>query len=110
MTRRILGATVAIVAFALLGIASSSTLEAKGQGVTFQNRSDSVQYVLARFGEGGACTERAEKEQIKLEKGEKIVLESGADDVCWCASSAGKIGDCGNAWKKAKPGSFKKIF
>ena len=85
-------------------------MEAKGQGVTFHNRSDSVQHVLARYGDGESCKDRPQKEQLTLEKGDKIVLESGTDEVCWCASPVGKIGDCGDSWRKAKAGSFKRIF
>ena len=99
-----------VVALALLVAGSTATLKAKGKDVTFHNRSDTVQHVLARFGGGGSCKERPQKEQLTLQKGERVVLESGEEDVCWCSSSAGKIGDCGDTWKKAKPGSFKRIL
>lgn len=92
-----------------LALAPADPALAKGENVRFINRTGTTQHVLATFGADGKCADQPEKEQLALEPGEEAVVESGAATVCWCAASAGKIGDCGDVWRKAKPGSTQKI-
>jgi hypothetical protein len=75
---------------------------AKSEGVTFVNRSRDTQNVLAVFG-GEKCEEMKGRAQLTIEPGQSAAVESGANQVCWCASTLGKVGNC-TVWSKAKPG------
>jgi hypothetical protein len=74
----------------------------QAQGVTFVNRSRDTQNVLAVFG-GDKCEEMTERAQVAIEAGQSATVESGDKQVCWCASTLGKVGNC-TTWTKAKPG------
>jgi hypothetical protein len=71
-------------------------------GVTFHNRSRDTQNVLAVFG-GEKCEEMTERAQVTVEPGQSAAVESGDNQVCWCASTLGKVGNCTD-WNKAKAG------
>lgn len=88
---------------------AASVAQAKGDNVTFINKSRQAQELLTAFGGDGACSDMPSKENLRIEPGEQVVLESGASKVCWCAGS-GKVPvkQCGE-WNKAKPGSKVRI-
>jgi hypothetical protein len=75
---------------------------AEKKGVTFFNRSRDTQNVLAVFS-GEKCEEMKERAQVTIEPGQSAAVESGENQVCWCASTLGKVGNC-TVWTKAKPG------
>lgn len=87
----------------------ASVAEAKGENVTFMNKSRRVQELLTAFGGDAACSEMPEKKNLRIEPGEEVILESGTSKVCWCAGS-GKVAvtQCGE-WKTAKSGSKVRI-
>lgn len=105
---RFLSSPIALL-FLLVVFAATAAHARKGDGVTFENKSQKTQYVLAVWGEGKSCDKMSEKSQLTLEPGGRSTVESGADRVCWCASTAGKVGSCGDAWRTAKAGSTKRI-
>ena len=76
--------------------------DSKSNGVTFHNRSRDTQNVLAVYG-GEKCEEMKDRAQLTIEAGQSAAVESGENQVCWCASTLGKVGDC-TTWAKAKPG------
>ena len=104
--KRFLTGTMMFLAAAIvfMAVVPAGSLDAKGENVTFVNRSTRTQHVLAAFG-GESCGEAESKEQLVLEPKGREVVESGGAKVCYCVSPAGKIGDCGDTWKKAKAGS-----
>lgn len=105
LTKSVLCLAIAAFCVALLVPAA----EAKGENVTFKNMSAETQHILAVFGDGGQCSDMSNKEQLTLEPGEEMVLESGDSTVCWCSSTFGKIGDCRDSWNKTKAGKVQKI-
>ena len=100
----------AATAVAVVGLfVAVSVAEAKGDNVTFINKSRRTQQLLAAFGGDGACADMPKQENLKIEVGEQAVLESGSSKVCWCAGSGKvQVKQCGE-WKKAKPGSKVRI-
>jgi hypothetical protein len=95
-------ASVTLVACCLV---AASVAEAKGENVTFINQSRRAQQILAAFGEGDSCSEKTQRENLKIEAGERVVLESGDSTVCWCAGSGkAKVGRC-QEWNRARAGS-----
>ena len=90
-------------------LAAASIVEAKGDNVTFINKSRQTQELLTAFGADGTCTDMPTKKNLRIERGDQTVLESGGSTVCWCAGS-GKVpvSQCGS-WKRAKPGSKVRI-
>ncbi len=89
--------------------AAASIAEAKGENVTFINKSRQAQELLTAFGGDGACSEMPTKKNLRIEPGEQTILESGSSKVCWCAGSGrAAVSQCA-AWKKAKPGSKVRI-
>lgn len=90
-------------------VAAASIAEAKGENVTFINKSRQAQELLTAFGGDGACSEMPNTKNLRIEPGEQAVLESGGSKVCWCAGS-GKVAvtQCA-AWKTAKAGSKVRI-
>jgi hypothetical protein len=74
----------------------------KDQGVTFNNRSRDTQHVLAVF-DGEKCEEMKQRSQLQVEPGQSATVDSGEHQVCWCASTLGKVGNC-TVWSKAKAG------
>jgi hypothetical protein len=96
---------VASVALVACCLAVAAVAEAKGENVTFINQSRRTQQILAAFGEGDSCSEKTQRENLKIEAGERAVLESGDSTVCWCAGSGkAKVGQC-QEWKRARAGS-----
>ena len=97
-----------IVASAVLAsglLVAASTVDAKGENVTFINKSRHTQQLLAAFGADAKCSEMPQKENLKIEVREQVVLESGDSKVCWCAGSGKtKVTEC-QEWKTARPGS-----
>lgn len=89
--------------------AAASIAEAKGENVTFINKSRQAQELLTAFGGDGSCSDMPTKKNLRIEPGERTTLESGGSKVCWCAGS-GKVpvSQCAD-WKKAKPGSKVRI-
>ncbi len=115
MRKRILGSrfgwsVVVATSVVVLGLfVAASVAEAKGENVTFINKSRQTQQLLTAFGGEGACSEMPNKENLKIESGEQMVLESGPNKVCWCAGSGKmEVTQCGE-WKKAKAGSKVRI-
>ena len=82
--------------------AKQAEAAAENEGVTFANRSRDTQNVLAVFG-GEKCEEMTQRAQVTIEPGQSAAVESGDNQVCWCASTLGKVGNC-TVWTKAKPG------
>ena len=105
MSRLVTG-SLFLVAFAVLvvGIVPTDAVEAAKENVTFRNRSSSTQHVLAAFGSDGECSEMPTRESFEVAPREKKVLESGSSPVCYCTSPVGGHKDCGDYWKKVKPG------
>lgn len=99
--------SIAVAMFVVVAglLAATSAVEAKGENVTFVNKSRQVQELLTAFGGEVACAEMPNKKNLRIEPGEQMILESGGSKVCWCAGS-GKIpvSQCGE-WKNAKAGS-----
>lgn len=109
--KRTLSRTVPILAIAIfaLGLFVGPAAHAKGTDVTFINRSDRTQYVLAAFGADGSCSDMPQRENLVIDSKQMQTVQSGDSKVCWCSSRAGKIGDCTDTWKKARPGSKQRI-
>jgi hypothetical protein len=83
---------------------------AKGQNVTFNNIGTRTVHILACYGGDGECSQKTEKKQLVVEPGQKIVLESGSEAVCFCSSTASAITNCAEGtWLPAKPGSYKRV-
>jgi hypothetical protein len=110
MTRRSFPLT-GVLALTLLALSLVTPVALADSGddgdVIFRNQTRKTQHVLVRHGDGAECTDKAEKTQLELAPGESIEL-AAADNVCWCHSSFGKIGECAD-WRKAKPGSLQRI-
>jgi hypothetical protein len=104
-TKSVLILAIAAVCIVLVAPAA----QAKGENVTFKNRTADTQYLLIVFGDGGQCSEMSNKEQLTLEPGEETMVESGDSTVCWCSSTFGKIADCRDSWNKTKAGKIEKI-
>ena len=106
-TSWLLAVAMFVVVSGLLAVASA--VEAKGENVTFVNKSGRSQELLTAFGGTGTCSEMPSKKNLRIEPGEEAILESGGSKVCWCAGS-GKVpvSQCGE-WSKAKPGSKVRI-
>ena len=103
--------SLAVAMFAVVAtvFAVVSIAEAKGENVTFINKSRQAQELLTAFGGDGACSEMPNKKNLRIERGEQAILESGSSKVCWCAGS-GKVAvtQCAD-WKTAKAGSKVRI-
>ena len=89
--------------------AAASIAEAKGENVTFINKSRQAQELLVAFGGDGSCSDMPTQDNVRIEPREQAVVESGGSKVCWCAGS-GKVpvSSCQD-WKTAKAGSKVRI-
>lgn len=104
--RNALGALALTALAAALFVAPQAL--AKGEDVTFLNRTDETRYVLVAWGEAKACEDKDRTENFTLEPGQSFVLESGADRACYCVGRVAKVSQC-MAWDRARPGSIQRI-
>lgn len=103
-------AVVVAVVLALCVLAAGPALQGKGQNVTFKNEGTRAVHILACYGGEGACDQKTEKKQLVVEPGKSIVLESGADNVCFCTSKFSAVSTCAEGtWLPANPGSYKRV-
>ncbi len=101
-----LGWTTLVFSVALVvGLLVAPATAAKKENVSFINKSNHTQQLLVAHGGDGECSEMPKTENLKIEEGETVVLESGDSKVCWCAGSGkNKVSEC-QEWTRARPGS-----
>lgn len=94
---------------ALMALLAPTQASAADDGtVAFKNMTAETQYILVMYGDGASCADKAQKEQLTVEPGDSVTVESGDSKVCWCSSTVGKIGSC-SPWSVTKAGKVQKI-